>query len=273
MNYRSSTMGTEAQLAHLTGVAAPYWLKLVNQAGTFTGYSSSDGNTWTSLGSVSVGFTVYPNSSGLAVTSGTTAALNSSTFDNASVSAQALANLDIGSPSLLGGAACTDTGAWSAEGGGADIAGTSDQFHYAYQATSGDSTMIAHLLSQQDTNVWAKSGVMIRGTTAANSPEVSLVATPGHGVVLIARATAGATTTVVAQNTGLVAPCWLKLIRSGGTNFYGYTSSDGNAWTLLGSTSVTLPTTATQGLAVTAADNTQKSTAKFDNVVGTLTTP
>ncbi len=67
------------------GFAAPYWVRLVRSGSTFSGYQSSDGVTWTLVGSqtISLASSVYV---GLAVTSTNTAALCAATFDNVTVS-------------------------------------------------------------------------------------------------------------------------------------------------------------------------------------------
>jgi regulation of enolase protein 1 (concanavalin A-like superfamily) len=69
-----------------TGVSkpAPYWVRVVRNGNTLTGYQSSDGNTWVRVDSVSISLTgrVYI---GLALTAHNNTALNTSTFDNVSV--------------------------------------------------------------------------------------------------------------------------------------------------------------------------------------------
>ena len=45
-------------------------------------------------------------------------------------------------------------------GSSTDIWGTSDQFEYAYQDCFRDCTITERVASLQDTNQWAKAGVM-----------------------------------------------------------------------------------------------------------------
>ncbi|MBM3841024.1 MAG: DUF1349 domain-containing protein [Verrucomicrobia bacterium] len=70
---------------HTSGGAgtAPYWVRVTRVGSTFTGFKSTDGLTWTSVGSatITMASSVYI---GLAVTSHNDAVLNSSTFDNVS---------------------------------------------------------------------------------------------------------------------------------------------------------------------------------------------
>jgi fibronectin type 3 domain-containing protein/regulation of enolase protein 1 (concanavalin A-like superfamily) len=51
---RASSGGTTSSLVNVTGVSAPYWLRLTRVGNTFTAYSSADGATWTSVGSTTV---------------------------------------------------------------------------------------------------------------------------------------------------------------------------------------------------------------------------
>ena len=67
----------------LTGHTAPYWVELVGSGGTFSGYCSPDGTTWTLVGSSTLTnfTTAYV---GLAVTSHANSSLCTATFDNVS---------------------------------------------------------------------------------------------------------------------------------------------------------------------------------------------
>src|SRR5579859_5679925 len=154
---------------------------------------------------------------------------------------------DIGSPSLAGSATFSNN-IFTVNGSGADIYGTSDQFNYAYVSVSGDQTVTARVASQQNTNGWAKSGVMIRETTAANAVYVGIYVTPSNGVDMQYRSATGVSATDLARASGIVAPYWVRLVRSGNT-FTGYRSADGATWTQVGSISVTMASNAIAGLA------------------------
>ena len=71
--------------------SAPYWVKLVRNGNTFTGYQSSDGVNWVQVGSYTVNMpnTVYI---GLAVTSTNKEVLCTATFDNVVVKRASLDN-------------------------------------------------------------------------------------------------------------------------------------------------------------------------------------
>jgi endoglucanase len=176
---------------------------------------------------------------------------------------------DIGSPSLAGSATFSNN-TFTVMGSGADIYGTSDQFNYAYTSTTGDVTVTARVASQTNTHVWAKSGVMIRETTAANSAYVAVYVTPSNGIDMQYRSATGASAADLARATGIIAPYWLRLVRSGNT-FTGYSSADGVTWTPTGSITVTMASGATTGLAVCSHNTAALNASAFDNV--TVSTP
>ena len=51
-------------------------------------------------------------------------------------------------------------------GSGTDIWGTSDQFEYAYQDCFRDYTITARVASLQNTDPWAKAGIMVKQAAA-----------------------------------------------------------------------------------------------------------
>jgi fibronectin type 3 domain-containing protein len=173
---------------------------------------------------------------------------------------------DIGSPSLAGSASYA-SGVFTVKGSGADIEDASDQFHYVYQSVSGDVTVLARVASIQNTDSWAKGGVMIRETLAANSKHAMMVLTPGNGLAFQRRITTGGLTTHT-QGAVVAAPYWVKLVRSGNI-FSGYSSPDGVAWTLVGSDTVTMSAGTYVGLPLTSHNTAALCTATFGNVSAT----
>jgi regulation of enolase protein 1 (concanavalin A-like superfamily) len=266
LQYRPSDNATAVNGPETTGLVAPYWLQLVRNGSTFTASISPDGVTWTVLGTETATMSTAATA-GLAVCSHNNTALSTATFSNISVNVlpTSWTDLDIGAPGVTGSANYSGT-TFTVSGSGADIYGTADQFHYVYQTTSSTSVSItARVATQTDTNVWAKAGVMIRASTAAGSTYVGIYITPGKGASLQYRSTTNASAINVPNVTGPVAPYWVRLTRSGST-FTAYTSTNGTTWTTVGSETVTMATDATLGLAVCSHDNTQLSTAIFDNV-------
>lgn len=82
--YRTSTGGSSGAYTPYNGIFPDHWVKLVRSGNTYSGYISDDGTNWSSHSSqtVSMGTNVYV---GLVVTAHNNGALNTSTFDNVSL--------------------------------------------------------------------------------------------------------------------------------------------------------------------------------------------
>lgn len=173
------------------------------------------------------------------------------------------ADLDIGGPGQVGSASYGNS-AFTVNGSGVDIYGSADQFHFVYQPLTGDGQIIARVATMGNIDPWAKAGVMIRESLAANADTVSTVVTQSNGVQCIVRATSGANASVCGSSGG-AAPRWVKLTRSGPT-FSSAASADGSTWTSLGSATVAMASTVYIGLAVTAHTNSLLNTSTFDNL-------
>ncbi|MCD6049166.1 MAG: metallophosphoesterase, partial [Verrucomicrobia bacterium] len=173
---------------------------------------------------------------------------------------------DIGAVGVAGVSSHT-AGAFSVSASGADIWGTADEFRFVYQSASGDCTITARVAAQENTDVWAKAGVMIRESLAANSRHASSVVTPASGASFQRRVTAGAASEST-TTAGITAPRWVRVQRVGNT-FTASQSSNGSSWTTVGSTNITMATSVYIGLAVTSHNDTTLSTAIFDNVTPT----
>jgi len=115
------------------------------------------------------------------------------------------------------------TGSFFISGAGADIWGTSDAFHAVTRTLSGDSQLTTRVVSEQNTNAFAKAGLMI-GDASPDAARVILDVKPDGGVEFMARSTAGAAMTFVAASSGSF-PVWLRLTRAG-DQFTGEISPD-----------------------------------------------
>jgi PKD repeat protein len=174
---------------------------------------------------------------------------------------------DVGAVGLAGSGSRLD-GVYTIAGGGADIWNTADAFRFACQPLSGDGEVVARILSQTNTDAWAKAGVMIRESLAAGSRHAIMVLTPGNGASFQYRAATGGGSTSVVSPAPAGAPIWVRLVR-GGNRITAYRSADGAAWTQVGTSTVAMGATVYAGLAVTAHNNGALSTATFDNVAVT----
>ena len=254
-------------------VTAPTWLKLARTGDVITAYSSTDGQGWTQVGTTTIDM---PDDAliGLFVTSHKSSELNTASFDNVSVTetvitppttlpAPWLAG-DVGAPTLAGSATYSG-GTYTINGAGTDIWGTADQFHFVHQTLSGDGEIIARVTAQETTtDGWAKAGVIIKQSTTAGSPYALLAVTPQHGVSFQHSFTQGV------PGPAVTAPTWLKLARTGDV-ITAYSSTDGQGWTQVGTTTIDMPDDALIGLFVTSHKSSELNTASFDNVSVTET--
>jgi hypothetical protein len=143
-----------------------------------------------------------------------------------------------------------------------------DEFHFAYKMLNGAGTIVARVESVEDTDGWAKAGVMIRETLEGGSPHAFACITPGNGVAAQGRPTAGAASFNVAQG-GITAPHWVELRRDISGNFTVSHSTDGSAWeSVQNATPQNIPmsTNVYVGLALTSHNTALTCEAVFSNV-------
>jgi hypothetical protein len=179
---------------------------------------------------------------------------------------------DIGSVGAAGVAGYSN-GTFTIIGGGADIWGTSDAFHYVYAPMTGDGYIVARVAAMKDpaANYYSRGGLMIRESTAVGSKQVSLMLhTTDAGVRLQSRSSTNSSTSEILGPADTRAPYWLLLSRSG-TTITGKISTDGSTWTTVGSVDVSMGTSVLIGMALTPRDNAYMHWASFDHVSSTVT--
>jgi predicted chitinase/regulation of enolase protein 1 (concanavalin A-like superfamily) len=169
---------------------------------------------------------------------------------------------DIGSVAASGSASYSN-GVYNVTGSGADIWGANDEFHFAYRQLSGDGSITARVTSLQNTNAWAKAGVMFRESLNSNSRHAATVVTPSNGIAFQRRTSTGGSSahTGASGGTGY----WVRVERSGST-FTAKRSSDGSNFSSIGSASISMPSTVYVGLAVTSHADGTRATSTFSNV-------
>ncbi|MFZ4765174.1 MAG: Calx-beta domain-containing protein, partial [Roseimicrobium sp.] len=254
----------------------PYWVRLVKTGTSFASYTSNDGQTWAQLGATQTlsGFTTQNYLAGLCVTSHADGTLCAVTFDNVSVTGLsaggtqgATTSADIGAVAAAGGNSLNN-GIYSVSGSGADIFGTLDEFRYVWFpiTASANCTITARVLTQANTNVWAKAGVMIRETNAAGSRHAMTAATPGNGRAFQYRSSTNGNSTTVTNTSSLLRPLWVRLQRAEDL-FTAAQSYDGVTWATVGTPqTLSFATNVLAGLAVSARNDNSVTTATFDNV-------
>ena len=158
-------------------------------------------------------------------------------------------------------------------GDGSDIWGTSDHFHYYHGDWSGDFDAVVRLVSQQNTNGWAKAGIMARETTAGNSRHVHISVTPANGVTLQGRNDPGNnswSSKFGGSPSSPAGPMWLYLRRTGNTFTARWAPDDGGQpgwWSIpQRHTNNNIPSDIQLGLNVTSHSNGTLCTVVFDNL-------
>ena len=109
---------------------------------------------------------------------------------------------------------------------------------------------------------------MIRESLAANARCAGVYVTPSSGIQFIWRSTAGSMVSI-ATKSGLAAPYWVRLTRTGNT-FRAFYSSNGTTWTQLSNNkTISMATSAHIGTAVTSGTTSALSTGVLTNETAT----
>jgi autotransporter-associated beta strand protein len=180
---------------------------------------------------------------------------------------------DVGSTGNLGDAGF-GAGTFTVSGSGAAVGGTADSFRFAWQKLTGDGSIVARVTANQNTNGWAKAGVAMRESLAANSTHVAMVTTANQGPQLISRSATGGTSATVNGTAAAFTATWVRLVRVGNV-ITASRSADGATWTTVGSVTVTMGSAIHVGLLSCAQNNARLNEARFTNVSlsGTLNAP
>ena len=188
-----------------------------------------------------------------------------------------------GRPAAVGGVSVDSVSqTYTLTGSGADIGGSSDEFHYAFKQLNGAGSITIKVESLTDTHSWAKAGVMIRETLDADSLFAAVVVTPSGRVAFQFRSTTALDAYSTHTDTGeITLPHWIRLTRSASNLFSAEHSSDGVNWIPVKSSDPTDPSAwnvlmnpdAYIGLVVSAHDDEATCEAKFSNVTVTGSVP
>ena len=188
--------------------------------------------------------------------------------------AEGVAELSIwfrGNPASAGSFVEGPVGTYTMTGSGTDITGASDEFHYAYKMLTGAGSITARVNSVDNTNAWAKAGVMIRESLEADSAHAMAFVTPAQGIVFEYRPSAGGNNVGNAgQGPEVPAPYWVKIERGISGNFTASSSTNGSTWQTMGvPENVPMGTNVYIGLALTSHDAALTCQAVFSNVTTT----
>jgi regulation of enolase protein 1 (concanavalin A-like superfamily) len=243
------------------------WLKLTRVGSRVTSYYRKNAtDPWTVIAAQTFSYLGPQVAVGLAVSSHLDGAVATATFDNVTIDPlPTFTAVDIGAVGVAGTTRRPDDATTvTLEGSGADIWNAADAFRYYYAPWRGDGTITVRVRSIENTNAWAKAGVMFRESLGPGARHVMAIVSPGRGLAVQYRATTGQASAQAASVPG-TAPKWIRLTRSGNT-FTASHSSDGITWQSLGSATVAMGQDVYVGLPVTSHNNTTRATALFDDV-------
>jgi len=159
-------------------------------------------------------------------------------------------------------------------GTGTDIFGTADQGRFVYKQLSGDGSIIARVDRLDNTDVWAKAAVMIRGTLDPSATWAMVAYAQANGARFQARLTLGGgatsdTSVATPEQIAVRAPAWIKIERKG-DQFNGYYATDaaGTVWKPMvwNPQTITMGTDVYIGLAVTSHAAGAVTQAEFSNI-------
>ncbi len=119
---------------------------------------------------------------------------------------------------------------YTINGRGRDIFGRHDEFFfYSQYPFVGHGSIQVQVLSMDNTDPWAKAGVMIRDKRTPYSKFVAVFVTPGNGVTFQYRDVEDGPVTEITK-PGISAPQYIKLIRNLDDSFEAKHSDDGLVW-------------------------------------------
>lgn len=175
---------------------------------------------------------------------------------------------DIGQVSIVGGVNLDDLISYQraeVRGSGEDIWGLADSFHFAYRTLEGDGTITARVVSIENTDQWAKAGVMIREQLTADSKHALVALTPLGIVEFNWRPETAGETSNGSRYQIEGSSRWVRLVRQGST-FSSYESADGVTWQLVANASIVMAEQVYVGLAVTSRNDERLAEGVLDNV-------
>jgi hypothetical protein len=158
-------------------------------------------------------------------------------------------------------------GVFTISGSGADTWHRADGFFYVFQPLTGDGSLAAEILNLQNTDEWAKGGVMIRESTNAGSVFALASLRADGQAQSIWRIATGAEAAASALVGGTGFPKWVKIARNGNSFTAYYKANAGDTWTQLDAPqTINMPPNVQIGLFVCAHNVGVLSQAQFDQV-------
>ena len=162
--------------------------------------------------------------------------------------------------------------------GGVDIWNTADEFRFASKRLNGDGSMVVKVESLENSDPWAKSGIMIRDNLTPGAKNAMAYVTPDGRVGWQFRQLIGGTSDSTRSDPGTITlPYWVRMTRTG-TELKAEHSSDGTTWEPMVEVAnpseptardIGMGSTVYIGLAVTSHNPSATTTAVFSEVSST----
>lgn len=177
---------------------------------------------------------------------------------------------DIGNPAIRGSWSRAADGRFTLEAAGTDIQYASDQCYFVYRTWTGDFDVQVKVESLAQTDAWAKAGLMARASLAANSADVSVLATPAARFEFQYRPRDGALVVYQGSQAPVTYPNTFVRLRRRGNVFTAFVGTSGADWSQVGEATIALPATVLLGMPVTSHNPAQKTRATFFNLGETV---
>jgi len=247
------TTGGSTTIQGGSSVTLPYWVKVIRTSGTFYGYSSPDGVTWTQIGtgqSITMAQNVYV---GLAVSSANNSTLDTATFDNVSITLGTTPVVTGVSP-VLGGIATSVT-----------IVGTS------FGATQGSSTISFNGTAATSITSWSGTQIValvpsaVPSGTGPVTATVNSITSPANINFTVIKPVLSALMPPAAQPHGYITLSGSGFGASQGTSyvsFAGTTQLFASSWSD-SSVTVQVPTYATSGSVTVTVNGFESNGVQF----------
>ena len=155
---------------------------------------------------------------------------------------------------------------FTVRGSGADVWGTTDEFHFLSREAVGDFDFSARVLVQ-DIDRWTKAGLMMRDGLSADARHAFIIQTPRteKGVAFQRRPEAGGSS-IHTAGPATAPPGFLRLVRTGDVITAYHKAEPDGAWAMVGSQTFTsLPATVRIGFAVSSHVDGTLAQGEFDN--------
>ena len=249
--------------------ALPVYLQLSRVGTIVTAAYSSDNVKWSTLGSADMSLPDTAKA-GLAVTSGNTAQLATLRASAPSMNANAAANtlgdlqvFDVGASPISASATGSEQTTLSVSGEGYVLAGTSHEGLALVGKRNLDCAISTNVLPARAGTLPARAGLTFRESLADNARQVTLALDATGHAVFEYRTAPGAF--AVSKNLSTISARHLLLDKKGST-LTAMVSTDGNAWTTVGTVTIAFSGTPYVGVEAISTSSSNAVTVDFDGV-------